>query len=72
MYKGAITTCHMIPTGFIKVLIHNIQELEVLTMSNKTYSAEIAKNRKTLIERAAQLAFCITNLNARICAEENE
>merc|ERR1711909_250413 len=57
--------------------IHNVKELEVLMMSNKTYCAEIArgvsaKNRKTLIERAAQLAIRITNPNARIRSEENE
>merc|ERR1712129_120612 len=70
-------TRHMMPTGFKKVLIHNLKEMEVLMMSNKTYAAEIArgvsaKNRKTLIERAAQLAIRVTNPNARIRSEENE
>ena len=56
----------MMPTGFIKVLIHNIKEL-------KTYPAEIAMNRETVIEGAAQLAIRITNPNARrIRAEENK
>merc|ERR1711971_811081 len=60
-----------------KVLVHNLKELEVLMMQNKTYCAEIArgvsaKNRKTLIERAAQLAIRVTNPNARIRSEENE
>merc|ERR1739838_462922 len=76
-YGSASATRHMMPTGFRKVLVHNIKELEVLMMSNKTYAAEIArgvsaKNRKTLIERAAQLAIRITNPNARIRSEENE
>merc|ERR1712034_96953 len=76
-YGSASTTRNMMPTGFRKVLIHNIKELEVLMMSNKTYAAEIArgvsaKNRKSLIERAAQLAIRITNPNARIRSEENE
>merc|ERR1712072_949597 len=76
-YGSSSVTRHMMPTGFKKVLIHNVKELEVLMMSNKTYCAEIArgvssKNRKTLIERAAQLAIRVTNPNARIRSEENE
>merc|ERR1712029_757844 len=76
-YGSSSVTRHMMPTGFKKVLIHNVKELEVLMMSNKTYAAEIArgvsaKNRKTLIERAAQLAIRVTNPNARIRSEENE
>jgi len=76
-YGSAAVTRHMMPSGFKKVLIHNVKELEVLMMSNKTYSAEIArgvsaKNRKTLVERAAQLAIRVTNPNARIRSEENE
>jgi len=76
-YGSSSATRHMMPTGFKKVLIHNLKEMEVLMMSNKTYAAEIArgvsaKNRKTLIERAAQLAIRVTNPNARIRSEENE
>eukprot|EP00092_Neocalanus_flemingeri_P022914 GFUD01024842.1.p1 GENE.GFUD01024842.1~~GFUD01024842.1.p1 ORF type:complete len:135 (+),score=26.70 GFUD01024842.1:58-462(+) len=76
-YGSASSTRHMMPTGFRKVLIHNIKELEVLMMSNKKYCAEIArgvsaKNRKSLVERAAQLAIRVTNPNARIRSEENE
>merc|ERR1712055_1139506 len=68
---------YKMPSGFRKVLIHNVKELEVLMMSNKKYCAEIArgvsaKSRKTLIERAAQLAIRITNPDARIRSEENE
>merc|ERR1711971_60075 len=76
-YGSAKETRHVMPSGFKKVLVHNIKELEVLMMQNKTYCAEIArgvsaKNRKTLIERAAQLAIRVTNPNARIRSEENE
>merc|ERR1712032_972826 len=76
-YGSAKETRHMMPSGFKKVLVHNLKELEVLMMQNKTYCAEIArgvsaKNRKALIERAAQLAIRVTTPNARIRSEENE
>merc|ERR1711890_90325 len=66
-YGSASNTRHMLPSGFKKVLM----------MTNKTFCAEIArgvsaKNRKPLLERAAQLAIRVTNPNARIRSEENE
>jgi len=76
-YGSNKITRHAMPSGFKKVLIHNMKELEVLMMQNKVYCAEIAhgvasKNRKVLIERAAQLAIRITNPAARIRSQENE
>merc|ERR1712134_4641 len=76
-YGSAKATKHMMPSGFRKVLVHNVKELEVLMMQNKKFCAEIAhgvssKNRKTLVERAQQLAIRVTNPNSKMRSEDNE
>ncbi|XP_046513109.1 60S ribosomal protein L32-like [Equus quagga] len=76
-YGSNKKTKHMLPSGFQKFLVHNVKELEVLLMCNKSCCAETAhnissKNHKAIVERAAQLAIRITNPNARLRSEENE
>jgi large subunit ribosomal protein L32e len=76
-YRSNKKTKHTLPSGFRKFLVHSVNELEVLLMCNKSYCAEIAhnvssKNRKSILERAAQLAIRVTNPNARLCSEEKE
>ncbi|XP_055231778.1 large ribosomal subunit protein eL32-like [Gorilla gorilla gorilla] len=76
-YGSNKKTKHMLPNGFQKFLVHDINELEVLMMCNKSYCAKIAhnvssKNCKAIVERAAQLAIRVNNLNAILRSKENE
>jgi len=56
---------------------HNLAELEVLMMHNRTYSAEIAHNvsarkRKEIVARAEQLNLSMTNKFAKVQVEESQ
>ncbi|XP_006872185.1 PREDICTED: 60S ribosomal protein L32-like [Chrysochloris asiatica] len=68
---------HMLPSGFCKFLVHNVKELEVLLMCNKPDCVEnphniSSKNRKAVVERAAQPAIRVTDPSARLRSEDNE
>ncbi|XP_045663513.1 60S ribosomal protein L32-like [Ursus americanus] len=67
----------MLPRGFRKFLVHNIEALAVLPVCNKSHRAETAhsvssKNHKATVERAARLAIRVANPIATLCSEENE
>uniref|UniRef100_F6I7A5 60S ribosomal protein L32-1 n=1 Tax=Vitis vinifera TaxID=29760 RepID=F6I7A5_VITVI len=76
-YGSDKKTRHYLPNGFKKFVVHNVQELELLMMHNRTYCAEIAHNistrkRKDIVERAAQLDVVVTNKLARLRSQEDE
>ncbi|KAI0502624.1 hypothetical protein KFK09_017579 [Dendrobium nobile] len=66
-----------LPNKFKKFVVHNVSELELLLMHNRTYCAEIAHNvstrkRKDIVERAAQLDMVVTNKLAKLRSQEDE
>jgi ribosomal protein L32E len=55
-YGSNRKTRHLLPNGLKKFLVHNVRELDLLLMHNKTFTAEIAhgvssRHRIELVER---------------------
>ena len=76
-YGSNSKTRHVLPDGFKKFLINNVQDLELLLMHNRVYSAEIAHNVSTrkriaIIERARQLDVKVINATGKVRTAENE
>ncbi|OIW19272.1 hypothetical protein TanjilG_20397 [Lupinus angustifolius] len=76
-YGSDKKTHHYLPNGFKKFVVHNVNDLELLLMHNRTYCAEIAHNISTrkwkeIVERAAQLDVVVTNKIARLSSQEDE
>ena len=75
-YGSDKRTRNVHPNGFKSAVVHNVTELEMLMMHNRTYAATVAHGvssrvRKEIVERAEQLAIRVTNAAAKLRAEED-
>merc|ERR1711918_259121 len=69
-YGSNKKTAHRLKNGFYKFLVTCPGDLEMLTMHNGKYAAELAHNlsaktRRAVVARADQLNVCVVNRNAR-------
>ncbi|EJU05320.1 ribosomal protein L32e [Dacryopinax primogenitus] len=74
-YGSNKKTRHLLPNGLKKMLVHNVREVDILLMHNKTFAVEVAhgvssKNRVGIIDRAKALGLKVTNASARLRSEE--
>ena len=75
-YGSDKRTRNIHPNGFKSVVVHNVSELEMLLMHNRTYAATVGHSvstrmRRQIIERAEQLAVRVTNANAKLRSEDD-
>ena len=76
-YQNARSTRHQHPNGLKSLRVHNVSELEVLLMHNRTFCAEIPRNicfrkRKAIITRADELKITVLNRNGKTDKDEEE
>jgi large subunit ribosomal protein L32e len=65
------------PNKLKKFVVHNIKDLDVLLMNNRTFCAEIAHNvsakkKAEIVKRAQQIRVKVTNARAKVRAEEKK
>jgi len=73
-YGSNKKTRHMMPSGHKAFLVHNLQDVDLLLMHNRTFAAEIAtavssRKRVTILAKAKALGVKVTNPKARVTTE---
>ncbi|TPX35077.1 hypothetical protein SmJEL517_g02412 [Synchytrium microbalum] len=76
-YGSNKKTRHLMPNGFKKFNVSNVQDVNLLLMQNRVFAAEIsanvsAKKRIAILERAKQLNIKVTNPKGRVKSAEHE
>jgi large subunit ribosomal protein L32e len=76
-YGQNLKTKYLLPNGFKKFLIRNVQDVELLLMNNRVYCGELAHNlgastRKQIVLRAAELNVKLTNAKGKLVKEEKK
>ncbi|WFD43835.1 60S ribosomal protein L32 [Malassezia psittaci] len=74
-YGSNKKTRHLMPNGFRRFVVSNVNDVELLLMHNNTFAAEVAHNvsskkRIEILEKAKVLGVRVTNANARVRAQE--
>ena len=70
-YGSDNTTKFYLPNGLKKFVVHNVADLNVLLMNNRTFCAEIAHNvssrkRAQIVKRAQQIRVKVTNSRGKV------
>jgi large subunit ribosomal protein L32e len=76
-YGSNAKTRHVLPNGFLKFVVQNLKDLEMLLVQNRKYAAEIAHNvsaktRTTIVKRAKELNIKLLNGRAKVAEEQAE
>ena len=63
--------------GLKKFVVHNVKDLDVLLMNNRTFCAEIAHNvssrtRAEIVKRAQQIRVNVINARGKVRTEEKK
>jgi len=74
-YGSNKKTRHLLPNGLKKFLVNNVNEVDLLLLHNKTFTAEIAhgvssRHRIDILNRAKVLNVKVTNPAAKLRSEE--
>ena len=76
-YGSNAKTRHVLPNGFLKFVVQNLKDLEMLLVQNRKYAAEIAHNvsaktRTAIVKRAKELNIKLLNGRAKVAEEQAE